>query len=96
MPINFDDVIKNEAFKSLDPEKLAAIKDIAIKIQGKSIPEAMAVLNSYQAVLNSGEPIPKEERELMIAVILSSLDDEPREKFASALKMVKMMKGGTN
>jgi len=93
MATNFDEMLKNEAFKSLSPEKLAAIKDIAHKIQGKSVPEAMVVLNSYQSVLNSGEPIPKEERELMIAMILSSLDDEPREKFASAVKMVQMMKG---
>jgi len=95
MPIDFDEVVKNEAFKSLEPEKLAAIKEIAQKIQGKSIPEAFAVLNSYQSVLNSGTPIPKKDRELMIAAILSSLDDEPREKFASALKMVNMMKGST-
>ncbi|MCL2564533.1 MAG: hypothetical protein FWE24_01830 [Defluviitaleaceae bacterium] len=94
MQANFDEIIKNEAFKSLEPEKLEAIKDIAYKIQGKSIPEAFALLNSYQAVLNSGKPIPKKEKELMIAVILSSLDDEPREKFTSALKMVNMMKGG--
>ena len=94
MPISFDEVLKNEAFKSLEPEKLSALKDIAIKIQGKSIPEAMAVLNSYQSVLNSGQSIPKEERELMIAAILSSVDDESREKFASAMKMVQMMRGG--
>jgi len=93
MAINFDEITKNEAFKSLSPEKLAAIKEIAHKIRGKSVPEAMAVLNSYQAVLNSGEPIPREERELMIAAILSSLDDEPRAKFTSAMKMVSMMKG---
>jgi len=93
MSVNFDEMMKNEAFKSLSPEKLAAIKDIAHKIKGKSVPEAMAILNSYKAVLNSGEPIPKEERELMIAVIISSLDDEPREKFSSAMKMVQMMKG---
>jgi len=93
MPINFDEALKNEAFRALEPEKIEAIKDIAHKIQGKSIPEAMVILNSYQAVLNSGKPIPKGERELMIAAILSSLDDEPREKFASAIKMVNMMKG---
>jgi len=93
MSANFDEILKNEAFKSLSPEKLAAIKDIAHKIQGKSVSEAMAVLNSYKSVLNSGEPIPKEERELMIALILNSLDDEPREKFASAMKMVQMMRG---
>ena len=93
MPISFDEVLKNDAFKSLEPEKLAALREIATKIQGKSIPEAIAVLNSYQSVLNNGKPIPKEERELMIAAILSSLDDEPREKFASAMKMVQMMKG---
>ena len=95
MPISFDEMMKNEAFKSLSPEKFEAIKDIALKIQGKSVPEAMSVLNSYQAVLNSGEPIPKEERELMIAAILSSLDDGTRAKFTSAMKMVKMMKGGS-
>lgn len=93
MPINFDEALKNESFKSLEPEKIEAIKDIAQKIQGKSIPEALAVLNSYQAVLNSGKPIPQRERELMIAAIMSSLDDEPREKFASAMKMINMMKG---
>jgi len=93
MPIDFDEVIKNEAFKSLEPEKLEAIRDIAFKIQGKSIPEAFALLNSYQSVLNSGKPIPQKEKELMIAAILSALDEEPREKFTSALKMVNMMKG---
>ena len=90
---NFDDVIKGDAFKNLDPQKLEAIKDIASKIQGKSVPEAMAVLNSYQEVLNSGNPISKEERELMIAAILSAMGPESREKFTSALKMVSMMKG---
>ena len=93
MPLNFDEVMKNHAFKSLEPDKVTAIKDIAHRIQGKSIPEAFQILNSYQEVLNSGKPISKEERELMIAVILSSLDEESREKFTSALKMVNMMKG---
>ena len=90
---NFDDVLKSEAFKNLDPQKLEAIKDIAAKIQGKSMPEAMAILSSYQTVLNSGKPISKEERELMIAAILSAMDNESREKFTSAMKMVNMMKG---
>ena len=94
MSVNFDEIIKNEAFKSLESEKLEAIRDIAFKIQGKSIPEAFALLNSYQEVLNSGKPIPQKEKELMIAVILSSLEEEPREKFTSALKMVSIMKGG--
>jgi len=93
MQLNFDEIVKNEAFSSLEPEKLEAIKDIACKIQGKSIPEAFAVLNSYQKILNSGKPIPEKERELMIAIILSSLDDESREKITSALKMVGRMKG---
>ena len=93
VPISFDEVLKNDAFKSLEPEKVIALKEISEKIRGKSIPEAMNVLNSYKTVLNSGEPIPKEERELMITALLSSLDDEPREKFANAMKMIKMMKG---
>jgi len=93
MPANFDELIKNEVFSSLEPEKLAAIKDIASKIQGKSIPEAFAILNSYQKILSSGKPVPGEERDLMIALILSSLDTESREKITSALKMIKLMKG---
>jgi len=92
MPQNFDDIIKSETFKNLAPEKIEAIRDISTKIQGKSIPEAMAVLNSYQEVLSSGKPISKEERELMIAAILSAMDNESREKFTSAMKMVSMIK----
>ena len=90
---NFDDVIKSEAFKNLEPAKLEAIKYIAAKIQGKSVSEAMVILNSYQEVLNSGKPISKEERELMVAAILSAMDSESREKFTSAMRMVSMMKG---
>ena len=90
---NFDDVIKSEAFRNLEQDKLDAIKDIAAKVRGKSMPEAMALLSSYQEVLNSGKPVSKNERELMIAAILSAMDDESREKFISAMKMVSMMKG---
>jgi len=93
MSQNFDEIIKGDAFRSLDPRKLDAIRDIAAKIQGKSIPEALSILNAYQEVLNSGKPISKEERELMIAAILSAMDDQSREKFTSAMKMVSMMKG---
>ena len=90
---NFENVIKGEAFKYLEPAKLEAIRDIAAKIQGKSMAEAMVILNSYQEILNSGKPISKDERELMVAAILSAMEPEAREKFTSAMKMVSMMKG---
>ena len=93
MPTSFEEIIRDEAFSSLEPEKLMAIREIAHKIKGKSIPEAFAILNSYQKVLNSGKPVPEKQRELMIAMILGSLDEETGEKIMSALKLVDMMKG---
>ena len=86
---NFNEVLKNEAFANLAPEKLDAIRDMHAEIQGKSTIEALQIFSKYNTILKQGEPISNEQRDLMLNVILDSLDEKERKKVESVMKLIK-------
>ncbi|MCL2592472.1 MAG: hypothetical protein FWD82_03810 [Defluviitaleaceae bacterium] len=89
MPNNFSEILKNEAFANLEPEKLEAIKNMHTEIQGKSTIEALQIFSKYNTILKQGEPISNEQRDLMLSVILDSMDEKERKKVESVMKLIK-------
>lgn len=86
---DIDEMLKNPAFKSLDAEKTALIKQAYAEIQGKTPMEAVSVIMKYSRSFSSGNQISKEDRDLMIAVMLESLPQNQKEQFKKLLAAMK-------
>ena len=86
---NFDEILKNEAFKNIEPEKIEAIKNMSEEIKGKSTIEALKIFSKYNDILKQGKSISNEERDLMIRVILENMDEAERKKAESMMKLIK-------
>ncbi len=89
--LDFDKLTQKEEFKTIEPEKLAAIKEISEKSKGKSMQEIIKIISSYKELFSSGNKITDEERNLMISVMLENMNEEERKNFAKILKL-----GGIN
>ena len=89
--MDFDKILKDDAFKNIEPERVEAIKSLAKESEGKSMQEVMMLMMKYSKVLNSGRKLSKAETDAMLNALFESIDEEEREKFKSIIKLVEML-----
>lgn len=86
--INFDEFFNQDAFKSIEKERLDYFKEFASKIQGKNINEVfLDIINFFNSV-PKGKDLSNVERQAMIECILQSLSKDEQEKFINILEMI--------
>lgn len=89
--MDFDNILEEDVFKNIEPERIEAIKNLAKEAEGKSMQEVMMLLLKYNKVLSNGRKITKEERDAMFNTLLRNLDDSKKDQFKNILKVLEMM-----
>jgi hypothetical protein len=86
--MNLDEMLDNEVFYNIEPERIDAVKKIVEEVRGKSVPEVMMVLMKHSKTLNAGRKITKEERDAMVEIIYKNLSEEEQDQFKSIIKVI--------
>ena len=86
MENNIDDILKDKAFDCMDDKNKQELKELCIKMQGKSVEEALPFLMSYSGRLKNSK-CTKSEKQAIIKILLSQLDNERKQ----IMKFLKIM-----
>ena len=89
--MDIDNLFKKEAFATIEPERLEAVKSLLQEAKGKSQSEVMIILMKYAKVLKSGKQITKEEKKEITTAITESLSEEEKEQFKGVLAVFGML-----
>lgn len=92
MAINYDELLKNEAFTNIENERKQAFIQLAKDIEGKNFNETMDIIIKFSKNMPKGKKISNKEKQAMIMAITSSLPEEEKSKFKSILKVMETMK----
>ena len=87
MENNIDDILKDKAFDCMDDKSKQELKELCIKMQGKSVEEAF--LMSYSGRLKNSK-CTKFEKQAIIKILLSQLNDNERKQIMKFLKIMGM------
>ena len=79
---NIDDILKDKAFDCMDDKSKKELKELCIKMQGKTVEEALPFLMSYSGRLN--------EKQAIIKILLSQLSENERKQIMKFLKIMGM------
>lgn len=86
---SIDNILKDKAFDCLDDNSKIELKELCIKMQGKSVEEALPFLMSYSGKLKNSK-FTKSEKQAIIKILLSQLNDEERKQIMKFLKIMGM------
>lgn len=86
--INFDKIFSQDAFKSIEKERLELFKNFAKKIEGRNINEVFLDIINFFNSLPKGKELSNIERQAMIEAIVYSLPKNEQKKFLSILEMI--------
>ena len=83
---NIDDILKDKAFDCMDDKSKKELKELCIKMQGKTVEEALPFLMSYSGRLKDSK-CTKDEKQAIIKILLSQLSENERKQIMKFLKM---------
>lgn len=86
---SIDGILQDKAFDCLDDKSKIELKELCIKMQGKSVEEALPFLMSYSGKLKNSK-FTKSEKQAIIKILLSQLNDEERKQIMKFLKIMGM------
>ena len=86
--MKIDDLLQNEVFENIEPERIDAVKSIIEEVKGKTSNEAMLVVLKHAKTLRAGRKITKEEGDAMMSLIYTSLSPEEQEQFKGIIKLI--------
>lgn len=86
---NIDDILQDKAFDCLDDNSKIELKELCIKMQGKSVEDALPFLMSYSGKLKNSK-FTKSEKQAIIKILLSQLNDDERKQIMKFLKIMGM------
>jgi len=86
--MNIDEMLKEDVFKNIEPERIEAVLKIIEEVKGKNPTEVMLIIMKYSKVLNSGRKLTKEETDAMMKILYQNLSEEEKEQFKSILKLL--------
>jgi hypothetical protein len=88
MSVNYDELLRGEAFKPLSDEQKKAYAELSRSLSGKSPSESLPIMISFMKNMPKGRTLSSEEQNAMIDVILASLPPEDAKKFQNVIKFV--------
>ena len=86
---NIDDILKDKAFDCMDYKSKKELKELCIKMQGKTVEEALPFLMSYSGRLKDSK-CTKDEKQAIIKILLSQLSENERKQIMKFLKIMGM------
>lgn len=89
--MDIDNLLKDDIFRTIEPERVEALKNFLEESQGKSMQEAMMLMVKYNKALNTGRKISKAERDAMLEVLMQNVSEDEKNQFKGMIKMIEMM-----
>ena len=86
---NIDDILKDKAFDCMDDKSKKELKELCIKMQGKTVEEALPFQMSYSGRLKDSK-CTKDEKQAIIKILLSQLSENERKQIMKFLKIMGM------
>lgn len=81
MKKDFDKIMENPAFKSFNEERRRLITEFQKEVSGKSAKEVLPLVGTFFDKFNkAGSPLTKEEKTLMLAVLINEMDEDEKNK----------------
>lgn len=87
--MDIDAVLNKPAFHNIAPEQKSAFKELALKLDGKTVAEAMPIMLSFMASAPKTGPLSPEEQAAMTEAVVECLNEADRARFKSMLSFVK-------
>lgn len=87
--LDIDKLLSAPEFDVLDEGTKAEFKELHKELEGKRPEEIASVLIGFNARRQSQRPLNPKEKEAIIALILTSVDDEQRKRIEALLRMLK-------
>ncbi len=84
---NADEIFNNKAFDCLDNEIKNSLKTLYINLQGKTNEQAIPYILSFLKAMPKNIKLTYEQKNAMLAVFTSSMNDSQRRNFIMMLKM---------
>ena len=91
--IDAETLFKNDAYKNISDEQKDLLKELLIKIEGKSGFEALPLLVEYSKKAPKGVEYTKEEETAMLNAFLEALPESEQGTFGNLIKMFEKFKG---
>lgn len=88
MSVNYEELLKKEAFSALDDEQKKAFTELANKLSGKNVSESMLIMMDFMKNMPKGQPLSKNEQNAMLDAVLSSLPTDEAAKFQNIMKLL--------
>jgi|GEM_PF-2145499 len=89
--MDIENLLKDDIFKNIEPERIEALKSFLQESQGKSMQESMMLMMKYNKVLNTGRKISKSERDAILEVLIQNVSEDEKSQFRGMIKMIEMM-----
>ena len=89
--IDYDSLLTNDAFKSLEPERVRALIEIMNKIEGRSPAEAFAIIMESAKKLPPGRKLSAAEQSAMLDAMVSALPEADRQRFQGILRVMEKL-----
>ncbi len=86
MAIDIDKILQKEAFKGVDSQRVSALKELMVRINGKSQAESVMLIMAFLNSSPHGKAITKAERKIMVEAIMEDLTPAERESFGRILQ----------
>ncbi|MCL2352109.1 MAG: hypothetical protein FWC55_06205 [Firmicutes bacterium] len=87
MAINLDELFGNEAFRTVDPDRLKIFRNFAREIEGKNMLEVLSIYAKFTKSLPPGKPVTEAEKAAIIRAVGESVPPADYGKFQAVLKL---------
>ena len=88
--MNTDEMLRNPAFQTLEPERVAALKDLMQRLAGKNTAESLVLVTDFMRHAPKGRALTRAEQSAMAEAIMVNLPEHDKNRFKSMLKILGM------
>lgn len=83
---DIDRIFNSEAFNNIEEERKNALKQLYLKLKGKSVEDALPIIMTFK--MPKGRNITVQERNAMFKVVLEGLNEKDRRNMENVLKII--------
>jgi len=87
--MDIDAILSKPVFSKMPPEQISAFKELILKLDGKTMIQAMPIMINFMKDVPKGPVLSAEEQEAMTEAVLESLNESEREKFKMMMALTK-------
>ena len=88
--MNVDEILQKPAFQNLEPARIAALRDLMGKLEGRSTTDSLALIIDFMKHIPKGRELNREEQNAMMEAVMESLPEADKNRFKAMLKILGM------